>query len=571
MSPTDVTEVLQRRTNSALWAAWADSLGFVTELTDEAGMRRRLAGRALLEPLEWKRRVGGKFGAAVNLPAGTYSDDTQLRLAVGRAIRPSGFDAEAFAKVELPIWTSYALGGGRASKAAASHITGPSIPWFGNCFKGWTDAGGNGAAMRVQPHVWAAQDPGRVGPHLLDVISDSVITHGHPRALIGALFHAIAVGYALDRGNVPSVDEWINLVDELHQFPEVMRGHMELSMWRAAWERDSQASLDEAWKSTVIELAEMIPAADEFVAAAGPAVQCEDHVRLGQSYEVLIENLGLRAPATRGSGTATVIAAHAIAAAGVSDPLLILRMVIASLGTDTDTIATMAAALLGCVTVSGPPGAIADRDYIVAESHRLARISAGEYGETDHFTYPDLLHWEAPKTQAGAVGLVGGKPAVAGLGVCEDFSPAGSARSFSWSWAKLEFGQTILVKHRSELEELPQVQYPVAQPELREQVHDRLEKSAQEPSSVQQEIDFPMTSSALRENYSQRSDRRRPVGNQSLNVDAMLDWIRSQGHTDQAIGYAVRRIAEIGTTEQMIAFTATLQAEIRNKKISAPR
>src|SRR5438045_3321702 len=83
---------------SALWAAYGDALGFISELTDDAGLRRRTGGRRLEQPMEWRRRVGGRGGVNALLPVGCYSDDTQLRLAASRAITSSGFDVEAFAK-----------------------------------------------------------------------------------------------------------------------------------------------------------------------------------------------------------------------------------------------------------------------------------------------------------------------------------------------------------------------------------------------------------------------------------------------------------------------------------------
>ncbi|WP_158943597.1 ADP-ribosylglycohydrolase family protein [Streptomyces sp. NRRL S-378] len=555
---------IQQRLRSALWAAWADALGFISELTDEAGLRRRLAGGTLEHPVEWQRRIGGKFGVTVPLPAGTYSDDTQLRLAVGRAIRPSGFDPEVFSKIELPVWTSYALGGGRASKAAASHIAGASVPWFGNFYKGWTDAGGNGAAMRVQPHVWAAQDPSRVGSHLLDVLIDAVITHGHPRALVGALFHAMTLGFTLDRGRTPNPAEWATIVDEMHQFPTMIRQHTELSLWCSAWERSAEKTLDAAWESTILEVTDMFNAAEEFTYSGDAALQKEDFESLRTAYELLIEKLNLRSPATRGSGTNTVVAALALAVAGSSRPIPTLQIAAQAVGTDTDTIATMAAALAGSVTADEPPSNVADYEYIATEAVRLAAISAGNRERVENFTYPDLLHWEAPRTQAGAVGLVEGKPALAGLGLCDGLTLAGTSQSFSWSWTTLNFGQTVLAKHRTVLDELPATQCPAPPP--RGTVHKESGPARSEPthSMVQQEIELLMPVTTPQEQRTPSGpNRRRPSGGQALDVDAMLEWLRAQGHTDQAIGYAVRRIAELGTTEQMIAFTATIQAEIR--------
>lgn len=115
----------------------------------------------------------------VELPAGCWSDDTQLRLSVSRAISNHGFDVECFARIELPVWTSYALGAGRASIKAARNMEKGKQPWHVQYFPGWFNAGGNGAAMRIQPHVWSS--PGLNGEYMRDVIIDSVCTHGHPR------------------------------------------------------------------------------------------------------------------------------------------------------------------------------------------------------------------------------------------------------------------------------------------------------------------------------------------------------------------------------------------------------
>lgn len=87
---------------SALWAAYGDALGWISELTDATGLRRRTVGTPLCRPIGWTRRIGGRSGITTVLPQGCYSDDSQLRLATSRAIRPDGFDVEAFAKVELP-------------------------------------------------------------------------------------------------------------------------------------------------------------------------------------------------------------------------------------------------------------------------------------------------------------------------------------------------------------------------------------------------------------------------------------------------------------------------------------
>src|SRR5262249_51229884 len=148
--------------------------------------------------IPWKRRIGGKFGVDIELPAGCYSDDTQLRLATARTIRDDGkFDVEIFAKIEIPVWLSYSLGAGRGTKAAANSLCKRETNWLSNFFDDsgqvYTKGGGNGAAMRIQPHVWACKEPGKPEQFLLDVIRNSICTHGHARGIFGAIFHALSL------------------------------------------------------------------------------------------------------------------------------------------------------------------------------------------------------------------------------------------------------------------------------------------------------------------------------------------------------------------------------------------
>jgi ADP-ribosylglycohydrolase len=145
-----------------MWAAAGDALGFITELTDVKGLKWRARISTVRTTIPWRRSIGGKFGTVVELPAGAYSDDTQLRLATSRSIRSDGeFDVETFAKVELPVWLCYALGGGHSTKAAARAVGHPDVNWYSNFFEDkavtYMGSGGNGAAMRIQPLVWASK------------------------------------------------------------------------------------------------------------------------------------------------------------------------------------------------------------------------------------------------------------------------------------------------------------------------------------------------------------------------------------------------------------------------------
>ena len=180
-----------------------DALGWISELVDEKGLDRRTLGKPLRHPIGWKRRIGGRAGITVDLPVGSYSDDTQLRLATARSIRPDGFDVEAFSKVELPVWPSYAFGGGRSTSAAAANLAKPRVQWFANTFKGWTKSGGNGAAMRIQPHVWATSTPDDPKSFLSDVVKNAVLHALSPEWSVGCGATFIDTGECNERKAPP--------------------------------------------------------------------------------------------------------------------------------------------------------------------------------------------------------------------------------------------------------------------------------------------------------------------------------------------------------------------------------
>ncbi|MCA1702465.1 MAG: hypothetical protein LC808_04030 [Actinobacteria bacterium] len=53
------------------------------------------------------------------------------------------------------------------------------------------------------------------------------------------------------------------------------------------------------------------------------------------------------------------------------------------------------------------------------------------------------------------------------------------------------------------------------------------------------------------------------LDNPRSDIDSMLSWVIKRGLSDQDIGYAVRRFAEVSTIEQMVALVTALRAEIK--------
>ena len=46
----------------------------------------------------------------------------------------------------------------------------------------------------------------------------------------------------------------------------------------------------------------------------------------------------------------------------------------------------------------------------------------------------------------------------------------------------------------------------------------------------------------------------------------MITWVARRGFSPEAVGYATKRIAELGTSDQLIAFTAAIRAAIREHR-----
>ncbi|MBC3812751.1 ADP-ribosylglycohydrolase family protein [Undibacterium aquatile] len=435
---------------SALWAAYGDILGFPTELVDEDGLKRRIGTSKISQATGWKRLIGGHFGVWAMLNAGTYSDDTQLRLATSRSIRGDGhFDVETFAKIELPVWLSYCLGAGRGSKLGATMLGQRGVNWFSNFFDQravrYVDGGGNGAAMRIQPHVWASTDLGIAETYIPDVIRNSLCTHGHPRGISGAVIHAACLAAVLHESKIPVPTDWVDLVLYIELAQKFIFEDPELStFWLPTWEQKAGRSFSEEMEKVKLEWI-------QDVEKCLPLLNQDPKI----AYASVVQMLGGFDDNSRGSGIKcalfALVAAWCFREMPTENGLVIVANLLSS---DTDTIGTMAGALLGAIASSEPLDIVQDKKYITIEAKRLHAISRGEIVES--FQYPDLMTWQAPRTQLDTVGSIGAQLAFAGLGLIERCSEefVSSKADYSYQWFKLEFGQTILCKRRIKIDEM---------------------------------------------------------------------------------------------------------------------
>ncbi len=438
---------LKRTVSSALWSAYGDALGFPTELASEDLVKRRVGQTRSTRTGQWKRLVGGKFGADVTLPAGSYSDDTQLRLSTSRAISGQGyFDVEAFAKIEMPVWQIYALGAGRGSKAAASSLANRSTAWFSNFFKGYESGGGNGAAMRIQPHVWAACKLDDKPSYLVDVIRNAICTHGHMRGIAGAVVHALSLAHVMQYGQMASDSDWLCYSDDIRSIPKLIKSDTDLlTFWVPTWEKNSKTTLERAADEV----------ANEWSLSVRKAMDCFAQTNESATvlYAKIVEGDNGLSKEERGSGLKSALFANVAAFLGQrAGSQEIIEVVANLLWSDTDTIASMAGALIGAAKPDVKfIGEIQDEPYIRMEANRLFNISQGDTEGT--FPYPDTLYWQAPRAAIDTLTVADGQYVLQGFGpvlpVGQRFK--GRQKGAAWQWFASSWGQSFLIRMRAEL------------------------------------------------------------------------------------------------------------------------
>lgn len=539
---------------SALWAAAGDALGWITELArGPAGVKNRIGSTIVSEPVSWRRTIGGRNGPRVLLPSGTYSDDTQLRLAVSRSIRGNGtFDVETFAKIELPVWPTYALGAGLGTKAAALNLSRRGVNWFSNFYERgsqkYLSGGGNGAAMRVQPHVWCAR--GDEDDMLLNVVRDAIVTHGHPQGFCGAVFHALALRSTLQEAIIPGPIAWEKFASRFLDLPSLIKKDAQLdSFWRSTWEAESSISLEAAMVKMVDEALRDIKSVVDII--EGNSIT---------TYHDALASIGCLSDRFRGAGFKTSLAACMLSYIHRDEPIEdILALAANELESDTDTIATMAGALLGSLAGRAPSWQIQDATYITREAERLADIALGH--SQPSFSYPDIGRWNPPTNQGASIRVHNDSWAIVGLGPIEPFGDEFPSGDAVWQWFTLAFGQTILAKRKVDaVAEVASDQLPKFDRSIPHASPTELSSEAQ-VSTPQSEFRFPES----------RSARVEDIVEGDSAIDADTDLVIASGFDDETLGRILNKVIDSTLSiESAVAFAAIISkakiARIKRRK-----
>jgi ADP-ribosylglycohydrolase len=359
-------------------AAIGDALGWMTEFEKSKDALRKKFGTDYINTFhDWEKNVGGRFHGYVDkLKAGSYSDDTQLLLSVARSIKSDGFvDQQYFAKKELPEWLLYSRGAGRTIKNAARKIERKSAKWNKNFFTfkagkttiDYRESGANGAAMRILPIALANfGEPDKIKE---EIFGNSIITHGHPRAILGAMLY----GYSIDtilRFNPENFNYTTFLTElgkDIHQkFSIDFISEPKFKTWEIEWNKGSKKPFGDLFKEIVEETREYLRTTYKLLTN-----EISD-------FEALTK-LGCYKNETKGSGTSTVIAGIYLTCKYSNEPLKGIEQAVNSIGTDTDSIAAFTGGLIGALhgqsIIPSKWKTVQDIDYLDAMSTRLLEIS----------------------------------------------------------------------------------------------------------------------------------------------------------------------------------------------------
>lgn len=372
-----------------LGAACGDALGWPNERVGKSKAPKQPQGR-LHEFRGWTRRSGGRFFPHDEIiEAGEYSDDTQLILCLSRSLLKGEKWFEFYTQVELPFWSLYERGGGGATKRAVDSWQDGIEPWNLNRkpqdVKRYFDAGGNGVAMRALPHALylCDEDFGKVANSIL---MDGLTTHGHPRALLGALVYGYALCASLRKEAKLGYGELIEeiIANEAAWSPIPSQG--EFSQEWLAQAQKHLKDYETLWLSTKEEILKYLDICKSELSRG--ALSFDDDA---------LEKLQCFNKQISGAGTVAAIASVYLASRYAVDPINGVIKAAFAIGSDTDTIASMAGGLLGCINgsdwLSSVKSGIQDYSYLEKTALKLSSRQVESIPSIDPVKRTALKNW----------------------------------------------------------------------------------------------------------------------------------------------------------------------------------
>ena len=487
------TEVGSRPKAEGAFIALAvgDALGWPQEIRSKGVHPRETIVKA--EFSSWVRVERSRFYRyEQKIKPGEYSDDTQLMLAVARCrTLPTSAWWRVFTRTELPLWSLYQRGGGVSTKRAARSWISGVPPWEdkeSDQVASYFNAGGNGVAMRVLPHaIYFAKksDPAQL---IYDIFLDGMSTHGHPRAIVGAVAYGFAAWWYLRARETIAFGEVIEVllreIDSWGALPDISSP---FESWVNAAATVFQGAYMNRWSEAVKEMLELLTAVKAGLDAGAIS-----------NDEAVLRHIGAYGP-MKGAGTVTAAAALYLAARHAAQPTQGILRAAFGHGTDTDTIGAMVGGLVGCLAgndwIPHEWLKVQDVEYI----QRLADVVAqGQESELRISTTPIVVgNRELRSIRHALLGeeqteiILDGVRRAKVVTVSEPQVLSKAFTTRTWS-LRIEDGQTIFIGIRSPIPQESQQTQTKGQLGLTEaastRVHHDHDNSSEEESRLQQLI-----------------------------------------------------------------------------------
>jgi ADP-ribosylglycohydrolase/catechol 2,3-dioxygenase-like lactoylglutathione lyase family enzyme len=383
-----ITKGTAKALGAFLGAAVGDALGWPNEIPARRVRSGNSGAVALsIDFQNWRRRSGGRFMPHEEIiRGGEFSDDTQLLLCTARSLlhRDAWLDQLVFK--EFPTWKLYQRGAGGATKRAVETWLNGNSPWSlqydDSKLKAYFDAGGNGVAMRVLPHVVVGAHDNTFDPTARAILLNGICTHGHPRALLGALAYGFVAWRALRMSGTLGYGQLIELaLSHQKQWSVFPEGGAILSTWREQAQRMHEESFDQLWSKIGSEMSALLEKSLTGIKAGAISIDSK-----------VLTDLGCFDRTMSGSGTICAAAAIYIGSKYAPDPQNGIAEAANSTGADTDTLASMTGGLLGLIAgtewLQRYRNQLQDERYITELAQRLETLEYNQSANAELGTPP---------------------------------------------------------------------------------------------------------------------------------------------------------------------------------------
>ena len=356
---TVIPTQIEKCRGAMLATAIGDALGWPNEPRSK---NRAKKPKVVDHFVEWTRSSNYPCWHDEKIRPGEYSDDTQMTLSVARSIIAGDWE-KFLAEKELPFWLNYERGGGGALLKAAKSCKAGFLLWQSNYTRDYFNAGGNGATMRILPHVIAAAKTPNTAKLMMDVVKDTLITHGHPRAFLGATCYAYALDYLLRKETILEYGELVTAVIDGHNDWGAIPNPDVFGKWLSIAQQQCDYDFYTEWDNTRASMVRRL----EFIRVSLKKGLIIDDAKVLTDLECFGK--------ANGAGDVAALAAIYLASRYANNPSLGIKVPAFSFGADTDTIASITGGLVGMLSgtnwIPTEWNAVQDYDFLIQMTELL--------------------------------------------------------------------------------------------------------------------------------------------------------------------------------------------------------